>query len=99
MLIGMAALLGADSANAAIIPTLVAGSPQALSNGTFRYTYDVYLNPVATITPGDSFTIFDFAGYIANSSDSMADIALGFGFTFQGRATSTRSRRRTAPTS
>jgi hypothetical protein len=66
-LLGLAALMVSASASAAIIPTLVDGSPTAVSGG-FRYTYDVFLNPAASIASGDGFTIYDFAGFVPGSN-------------------------------
>ena len=83
IMIGMAALLGAVSANAAVIPTLI-GVPQAVSGG-FRYTYEVYLTPNAQLQNGDGFTIFDFAGFIAGSNlEDVTFDGLDFSFNFTG---------------
>jgi len=77
--LGLAALLAlvGSQARADIQLDLAAGSPTGA--GPFTYTYNVSLQPNATLTtggglntppPANFFTIFDFNGYVAGSASA-----------------------------
>jgi hypothetical protein len=60
----LAALTWATSAQAGMIPVQVSVTPD---NGNFRWTYAVVVTTDVKVNPGDSFTIYDFAGLVNGS--------------------------------
>ena len=64
----VAAVLGvafaAPASQAGMIPTNVT---VAADGGNFRWTYAVVVTTDVKVNPGDSFTIYDFGGLVANS--------------------------------
>jgi hypothetical protein len=58
----VAAVVGASSANAGLLPTNVTVTPE---NGNFRWTYAIVLPTDMKLQSGNYFTVYDFNGYIA----------------------------------
>lgn len=61
----MVALLGPSLAHAGLLPVSVSVMPEA---GKFRFTYAIVLPGGSQLRAGDYFTIYDFAGYQADSA-------------------------------
>lgn len=72
LLIGLTALLGAASAHASIIPTLV-GSPVDAGDGTFLFTYSATLASDQALETGSYFTLYDLRGF-----DRFGTVGAGF---------------------
>ncbi|MFL5340806.1 MAG: PEP-CTERM sorting domain-containing protein [Gemmataceae bacterium] len=63
--VGLAAFLAlAPLSRAGMIPTQVTVTPDG---GNFRWTYGVVVSTDVNVNPGDSFTIYDFAGLVNGS--------------------------------
>ncbi|GGE10157.1 hypothetical protein GCM10011529_15650 [Polymorphobacter glacialis] len=77
ILIGIAALASAATAQASIIPTLI-GAPVAVGNGSFRYTYDATLASDQALVTGSYFTLYDLVGF-----QGFGNLASGFTGTSQ----------------
>ncbi|WP_020468634.1 PEP-CTERM sorting domain-containing protein [Zavarzinella formosa] len=88
--LGLAALFATvlgSTASAGLVPL----TTSVVSEGdNFRYTYGVTLSSNNFLNKGDSFVIYDFAGFVPSSSDQPA------GFSFSTAATSP-DHGRTAP--
>jgi hypothetical protein len=76
-------LAGVGQAHAEILLTLAGGAPTSNNNGTFTYSYNVFLTggseldkKGASDTAGSMFTLYDLTGYVAGSAKSNAT---GFG--------------------
>src|SRR5205814_925574 len=72
-MISITVLSGAGAARAAIVPTLTTITP--LGGSTFRWSYEGGLNPAEKVISGDSFTIYDFTGFVSGSNLQPADWA------------------------
>jgi len=56
--------VAAGTAHGGLLPVHVGITPEGAN---FRYEYSILLQSDAVLKPGDYFTIFDFAGYVADS--------------------------------
>jgi hypothetical protein len=55
----------AGAARASIVPSLTSITP--LGGSTSRWSYEGSLNPAEKVVAGDSFTIYDFTGFVSGS--------------------------------
>ncbi len=63
-------LLAAPAAHAGLIPNKVSITPT--SGGDYTWSYNVVVTSDVYVQPGDYFTIYDFAGAVANSATAPA---------------------------
>lgn len=75
-------VLASGTANADILPAI--GNPTVVANGdgTFNYTYEVFVTSTQRVQNGNSFTFYDFNGFTGVAFASSAD------FTFSASPTS-----------
>jgi hypothetical protein len=63
-LVAAGSVLTAAAASAGLLPTNVSVTPES---GKFRWAYAIVLPTDSQLKTGDYFTIYDFAGYVAES--------------------------------
>lgn len=69
VLLGLSYLgLTAQTAQAGLLPTLTMNPPLGDGSGNFIYNYNVQLPNHFQVKSGDSFTIYDFNGYVDGSA-------------------------------
>ena len=66
------ACLFGSTASAGLVPALL---PVVSEGDNYRYTYDVTLSSKNFLQPGDSFVLYDFAGFVPGSQDHPADFS------------------------
>lgn len=69
VLLGLGVLgLNTSTARAGLLPTLTLNPPMSDGMGNFIYNYNVQLPNHFKVQSGDSFTIYDFHGYVPGSA-------------------------------
>lgn len=69
--VGLTALV-AGTAKADILPSTAPPTVTANANGTFTWTYEVFVTGAQTVNPGNAFTFYDFAGFTGTATSSNA---------------------------
>lgn len=71
-LVGTAAAIGlvalSSAAKADILPSTAGPTVTANGNGTFTWTYEVFVTGAQTVNPGNSFTFYDFQGFTGQAT-------------------------------